>query len=141
MKSLEAQFVEIKTALLDGKKCVEADLTPFTAFPTMEQRLSELKKYAAGKGITESKKIVRNNGRGSVEITESDKKTERVQQYMKKARCSFREASIALFGTDPGKDAKLPDTVIAERAAKWRKYAPTISEQEAMTLALKGIEP
>jgi hypothetical protein len=140
MKSLEAQFVEIKAALLDGKKCVEADLTPFTAFPTMEQRLSELKKYAAGKGITESKKIVRNNGR-SVEISESDKKSQRVQQYMKKARCSFREASIALFGTDPGKDAKVPDTVIAERAAKWRKYAPTITEQEATTLALKGIEP
>jgi len=195
MKSLEAQFVEIKAALLDGKKCVEADLKKFTEAPTMEQRLSGLKKYAAEKGITESsiereaatskviakamkdglteaecvkavallgitdiseaeirkmcraagvtesKKVVRNNGRGSVEISESDKKSQRVQQYMKKARCSFREASIALFGTDPGKDAKVPDTVIAERAAKWRKYAPTITEQEATILALKGIEP
>lgn len=139
MKSLEAQFVEIKSALLDGKKCVEADLTPFTAFPTMEQRLSELKKYAAGKGITESKKIVRNNGR-SVEISESDKNAERVRHCQKKFKVTLREAHILCGLKDPGSNVESA-VVIAERAARWKKYAPGLSEQDYRTLAEKGIEP
>jgi hypothetical protein len=136
MKALEAQYGEIREALLDKKLCGEADLKQFTALPTMEERLSRIKTFAAGKGITESarKQITRNNGRG-VDPTATEKFNERVKTYAKKHKVSIQEATLMLGGK---LETTIPDD-IAEGVAAWRKYCKTLTIDEAISLVRRGV--
>lgn len=147
MKSIPEQISEVREALLafgQGHVTPEQLKEAVKDCINEEHRLSVLKALAKKhnvKPVAEAAKIKRNNGSGSVEITESDKNAERVQAYMKKARCSFREASIIVLGVDPGNAAKEPNTVVVERAARWKKFGGLLTEQECQRLAEKGIEP
>jgi len=142
MKSVAQQLVETQESLIaSGKFTAESLKETVKDCVNEEHRLSVLKTLSKKNGITESKKITRNNGSGSVEITESDKNAERVQQTMKDYKCSFREASIISGLPDPGRDAKFPSTVVEALKATWRKSGAMLTEQEIATLAEKGIEP
>jgi hypothetical protein len=140
MRSLEQKFSEAASAA----KRAGVDVTPFLTGGSVEQRYNRLNEHLVTKGITikesAAPRIRRNNGR-SVEVTESDKNAARVQGTMKKFNCGFREASILCGLPDPGPGAKEQDTVLAERAARWKKYAPTLTETECQNLASRGIEP
>jgi hypothetical protein len=55
--------------------------------------------------------------------------------------CSFREASIILTGSDPGKNAKFSSHFVETLKTNWPESGAMISEQEIETLASRGIEP
>ncbi len=116
---------------------------------SIEEKLSAGKKLLESKGIKENsngdwvpvKKIVRKNGYGVFAESGATTSDERVQRYMKEARVSFREASIIVTGTDPGKDVKFPSTVIESLKNKWRKSGAVLTETEITQLAERGVEP
>jgi len=87
--------------------------------------------------------ITRNNG-GRVDFTESagrPSNEDRVKQYQKKFNCSFREAHIACGLPDPGPNMTESVNAITDRAKRWRRFSPSMSEADAMSMALKGVEP
>jgi hypothetical protein len=135
MQSLEEQYGEVRQALLDSKKCVEADLKQFTSLATMEERLSRIKTFAKSKGIKESRpRITRNNGSGTV-VTESDQE-QRIRKHMERTRCSWKEASIFMTGSaipEPTSDKK---SLLAEA---WHRYSKALTPAECETLAARNV--
>ena len=142
MKSIEQVYSEFTEAALLSGKVSRDQITEVTKdVPTVEQRLSAVKKLAESKGFKESApRIMRKNGsaiRESVDNTQENG----IRHYMKRTGASFREASIVLFGTDPGRDAKFSKEFVESLKTKWRNSGAIISEQEINTLAERGIEP
>ena len=136
MRSLEQQFAEIRSALLDKRLCVEADIKQFTTASTMEERLSGLKKYAAKHGIvTESVKprIQRKNGSGS--FTESDSNRVRIQRTMREMNVTAKEAAI--FLGVPLTEATVEETTSLREA--WKRYAPVLTESEIESLVKRQV--
>jgi len=132
MKALETQYVEFKEVCI-AKGRTAAEIAETLKPATIEERLSAIKLLA------ENKKIMRKNG--NAVIVESITEGDRVQRYMREAKCSFREATIMVTGKDPGKNAKETGNAITERADRWRKYSSLLSEAEVQKLAERGVEP
>jgi hypothetical protein len=146
MKSLEQQFVEIKSALLDKRLCVEADLKKFTEAETMEERLSGLKKYAATKGITESgrPRILRKNGSA---IREADSiftaEESRIENRMIRTGEDYRTAHCHITGSKPlPVGTKEPAKFTEARKERLKKAykGVRISEQDFNAMAERRIE-
>jgi len=132
VKSLEQQFCDLKEVCVAKGRTAE-QIAETLKPATIEERLSAIKLLA------ESKKVVRKNG--NAVIVESVTEGDRVQRYMREAKCSFREATIMVTGKDPGKNAKETGSAIAERANRWRKFSSLLSETEVQKLAERGVEP
>jgi hypothetical protein len=150
MKMLEVQFAELKENIVaaEVKKgfseaAAQTAITDAGVYKgeTIEQRLSELKKYAKKVGITESgrpARIQRKNGSAINEAGTED----RVQSYMRKMNLNFREASIVCGLPDPGPHAKQPAAFTESLVKAWKDYCGgLISESDARTLAERGISP
>jgi hypothetical protein len=142
MKSIPTQIAEARERNL-AKGYTEVQLTEAVKECVNEEhRLSVMLSLEKKKPVAESgrQRIERKNGTGTVEMTESDKSAERVRNYQKKFKVTLREAHVLCGLKDPGANVESA-VVIAERAARWKKYAPGLTEQEYRTLAEKNIEP
>lgn len=109
------------------------------------ERFDALHSLALAKYVIEVPRIARKNG--STVLAESNQndreenESDRIAHYAKKLRCSIREATIFATGKDPGPNVEESSGLIAERAARWKKYCGVLSEQDCRTLAEKGLEP
>lgn len=142
MKSLEQQLSEAFDSLITaGKKSFVTELIAETGV-TIEQKLSRAIAKCRELRIREAKPVLRKNGSRFSESAagQPDKET-RIAQCAKDFHVSFREASLYLGFGDPGVDVKESDSAIKERADRWRKYTSLITENDAMTLAKRGVEP
>jgi hypothetical protein len=128
-----------KSGKVQGFQIVEA----LESGANQRERFEALQSLARAKKIGVDK-IVRNNG-GRADVFESaggrPSDDERVQAAMKKHKCSFREAHVMCGLPDPGPNMTESVSAVTDRAKRWMRYSPTISEADAMSMALKGIEP
>jgi len=150
MKALTTQIAERKAWLIENHKCVVADFSPLTFYRENgeldeEKTLSAINKYSKSKGFKESveireSRITRNNG--SSQFTENNTKSrdERVIRFMESGSMNYREACF-LIGETPERDAKQPASITESLIAKWKKYAPWITEKDARKLAEMGKTP
>jgi len=117
-----AEGVTEEDSNVTGKDCISP-----------EHRLSVVSKLTKGK-VTESRRITRNNGSGSVDIMESDAQLTKIADWQKRQRCSWQEASIMVTGSvvpEPGKTDEL--------AAEWHRYCPMLKESEIATLVARKV--
>jgi hypothetical protein len=148
MKSIEQIFVETCDAVKKAgvtQQLIDESLKLLPTTVTVEQKVGLVKQLHPnpflrhGEIVSESsRRIKRNNGSG-VAVLESD--DSRVREYMGRAGCSFREASIIVTGNDPGRGATMSESTVKDLAARWKEYCPALTESECKTLAAKGIEP
>ena len=128
-----------KSGKVQGFQIVEA----LESGANQRERFEALQSLAIAKKIGMNK-IVRNNG-GRADVFESaggrPNNEDRIQQYQKKFKCSFREAHIACGLADPGPDMNESVNAVTERAKRWKRYSPAMSHEDATKMALKGIEP
>jgi hypothetical protein len=132
----------VEDTVLNGKLTSVEINEAVAGCDSSEKKLAKLKKRLS---IKENKptRIIRNNG-GRVDFTESAGRPdneERVKQYQKKFKCSFREAHIACGLPDPGPNMTESVNAITDRAKRWKRFSPSISEADALSIALKGVEP
>jgi hypothetical protein len=101
--------------------------------------LSKIKLICESSGV--KPEVKRNNG-GRQTITETNTATrdQRIVHFMEGSRLSYREACY-MIGERPDRDAKQPASITESLIAKWKKYAPWISEKDARTLAEMGKLP
>lgn len=144
MKSLEAQYVELKEKVIAAEvakgfseAAVETTIKEAVKADTIEERLSRLQKHAKKVGISESVRVKRNNGSAINEAAKED----RVQRAMRLHKMNFREATIFTGGVDPGPRAKTPAAFTESLFQAWKKYSAAISDADARTLAEKGVSP
>jgi hypothetical protein len=132
----------VETTITSGKLTGVEIKEAVANFDGPEKKLAALKKKLNIKE-TKSGRITRNNG-GRVDFSESagrPSNEERVQAAMKKNKCSLREAHVLCGLPDPGPNMTESVTAITDRVKRWRRYSPSMSEADAMAMALKGIEP
>jgi hypothetical protein len=132
----------VETTLNSGKLTGVEIKEAVANYSEPEKKLAALRKKL---NIKENKpeRIKRENG-GRVDFSESagrPSNEERVQAAMKKHKCSFREAHVMCGLPVPDPDMTESLSTIADRAKRWKRYSPSISESDAMGMALKGIEP
>jgi hypothetical protein len=138
MKSLEEQLSILR------ESCRKAGHFDFPKnAPTVEQTLSETKKFMQAHSISEStgNRISRNNGKGGSVFTEStdNKTTERIKRYAERAGVSLREAASYVTGRDVYKFGE-PGSKTFELAESWKKYCRSLTEQEIESLIARGVK-
>jgi len=99
-----------------------------------EHRLSVVSKLTKGK-VTESKRIDRKNGSGSVDISESDAARTRIASYAKKLKVSEAQAALHL-GLPYTEKA---DTNVPELREAWRRYCPALRPEELDALVAREV--
>jgi hypothetical protein len=111
---------------------------------TVEHKLSNAKKLNSKAGIkesapiSESRRIERKNGTAINEGAKADRDG-RILHYMESG-FNYREACF-MIGETPKGDVKQPVSITEAFTAKWKKYAPWLSESDARTLAERGKSP
>jgi len=150
MKMLEVQFAELKEKIVAAEvakgfseAAAETAIKDAGVFQgeTIEQRLSQLKKHALKIGITESgrpARVMRKNGSAFNEGAKVDREG-RILHYMESG-FKYREACF-MIGETPKGDVKQPASITEAFTAKWKKYAPWLSESDARTLGELGKSP
>jgi hypothetical protein len=109
---------------------------------TEKERFESLQSLAIAKKVG-AKPVERKNGSAFTESAAPVRPTkeERIADYARKMKCSFREAALFLGYKDIGPNVNESKSVVEARAARWRKYCGVISEADVRTLAEKGVEP
>ena len=150
MKALTTQIAERKAWLIENHKCVAADFSPLTFYRENgeldeEKTLSAINKYSKSKGfqesveMRESRRIERKNGSQSFSENSTPDRDARILHYMESG-FGYREACF-MIGEHPKGDVKQPASITEAFVAKWKKYAPWLSESDAKTLAERGKSP
>lgn len=155
MKSVEVLLAETTTVLKEAGKTAIAEMI-LNNPGSIEQRLAEATKVCkefkiklpGDRALTEARPAIKRKNFGSaVNFQESASasalpaREERIAECARDFGFSQREASIYLGFGDPGNDVKESDSVITERAARWKKYCCVLKEAECMSLAKRGLEP
>ena len=135
MKGIETRFSEATAAA----KRAGMDITPYIGGGSLEQRLNNLSEALKAKGVkvTEARPV-RNNGRGTVEILESDALHARIKAHAKKLKCSLREAAIYQTGTDLYKFGE-PGSESFMLAEAWKNYCRFLRDEEIQSLIARKV--
>lgn len=142
MKSVEQRLSETYGSLKGaGQQSFVTELIAESG-PTLEQKLNRAieKCKELNIVIAESRRVQRKNY-GTHPAAKRTVPKDRITQVMEGFRLSYRESCVYLGLPDPGKDVTDSDSVVKERAERWRRYCGSLTEAECMKLARKRIEP
>ena len=139
MKSIEELYSNFTEAALLSGKVSRDDITEATKdVPTVEQRLSAVKKLAESKGFKESRpRVQRKNGTFFGETTTAVQ--DQIVDLMREAGMSYHEANCIATGEVVKANTPNPDFVKESIRKSWLDYLPNLDESDLNTLIANGV--